>query len=267
MHHDTHGSVAAAWFAESARRRAARVVELGSDAFAVLDPTYPASYDNNRIVSPTDVDGLRLVGLADEVLGAAGLEHRRVDVLADVRQHDIDCFATAGYQAHDRFVLMEAPIAAATDAARAVEGVTVTETAEGLVAPFVTSMWRSEWLPDAPDSTVRQLVARRRLLDRAGTVHRLAVLEGYLVVAAADLVVGEVDGQRVAEVDAVAVRSDRRGRGLGDAILTAAARTAAGGGVEVLVLEADADDWPRQWYAARGYADVGPAHGFTHHPT
>lgn len=265
MHHDRTGALAAAWYVQTARRRAARVVELGSDAFAVLDPTYPASFDNNRVVSPTDVDGLRLVGLADEVLGGAGLEHRRVDVLTQVRQHDIDCFTAAGYQ-HESLALMAAATATAEAAARPVEGVTVTETAEGLVAPFVTQMWRTEWLPDAPEATVRQLVARRRLLDRAGAVHRLAVLEGYLVVASTDVVVGEVDGHRVAEVDAVAVRQDRRGRGLGDALLTAAATTAARAGAELLVLQALADDWPLQWYAARGYATVGAAHGFTRHP-
>jgi GNAT superfamily N-acetyltransferase len=48
-----------------------------------------------------------------------------------------------------------------------------------------------------------------------------------------------------------------RGRGHGDAVLARALELAAAAGCDLVVLEADAHDWPRHWYARRGFEPVG----------
>jgi ribosomal protein S18 acetylase RimI-like enzyme len=55
------------------------------------------------------------------------------------------------------------------------------------------------------------------------------------------------------------VLTDRtaRGRGYGDAVLARVLAGAAEAGCDLVVLEAAADDWPRHWYARRGFEVVG----------
>ena len=50
---------------------------------------------------------------------------------------------------------------------------------------------------------------------------------------------------------------DHRGRGHGDALVARALELAGAAGCDLVVLEASADDWPRHWYARRGFAEVG----------
>ena len=60
-----------------------------------------------------------------------------------------------------------------------------------------------------------------------------------------------------AALDSVMTDPDHRGRGHGDALVTRALELAARSRCDLVVLEADADDWPRQWYGRRGFAEVG----------
>ena len=61
-----------------------------------------------------------------------------------------------------------------------------------------------------------------------------------------------VDGATAA-VDSVLTDPAARGRGHADAVLARALDLAAGAGCDLVVLEAAADDWPRHWYARRGF--------------
>lgn len=263
------GEITREWCLDSARLRAARVVECGAGVFAVLDPSYPNSYDHNKIVTAADADGIRLTGLADEVLGGAGLAHRQVDVYDEVSDSTVEAFRREGYD-HDAEVLM----ACTPDPAGPPSGSPeVHEVPESVVAPTVEAMWRRVWLPDADDASVRDLVERRRLLDVDATVHRLAVLDHAGTVAAnADLVIRSAGtapqraGGPVAELDGVETLPEHRGHGFGDAIVARALQVAAEQGAVLVVLTAMQHDWPREWYARRGFAEVGPAHSFTRRP-
>ena len=48
-----------------------------------------------------------------------------------------------------------------------------------------------------------------------------------------------------------------RGRGHAGAVLARILTLAADAGCDLVVLEAAADDWPRQWYARHGFEVVG----------
>lgn len=67
----------------------------------------------------------------------------------------------------------------------------------------------------------------------------------------------DVDGRRVAMLTDVATRVARRERGLGRAVVSAALAHAGGWGADLIVVGADADDWPQLMYAALGFAPIG----------
>jgi GNAT superfamily N-acetyltransferase len=58
-------------------------------------------------------------------------------------------------------------------------------------------------------------------------------------------------------VESVLTDPAARGRGHADALLARILTMAADAGCDLVVLEADADDWPREWYARRGFRPVG----------
>ena len=72
------------------------------------------------------------------------------------------------------------------------------------------------------------------------------------MVAAAVL---RIDGA-TAGLDGVGTSSAHRGRGHGDALVAEALALAGAAGCDVLGLDASVDDWPRRWYARRGFAET-----------
>ena len=58
----------------------------------------------------------------------------------------------------------------------------------------------------------------------------------------------------IAQIEAVGVLTESRGRGLGEGLMAAAMRECAD--AETLFLIADADDWPQHWYARLGFRKV-----------
>ncbi len=67
----------------------------------------------------------------------------------------------------------------------------------------------------------------------------------------------DVGGRRVAMIIDVGTRVAHRERGLGRAVVSAAIAHASGWGADLIVVGADADDWPQLMYAALGFAAVG----------
>jgi GNAT superfamily N-acetyltransferase len=67
----------------------------------------------------------------------------------------------------------------------------------------------------------------------------------------------DVNGRRVATVEEVGTLPAQRGRGLARAVVGAAVAHAGRWGAELIVVPADADDWPQVMYARLGFAPVG----------
>jgi GNAT superfamily N-acetyltransferase len=122
------------------------------------------------------------------------------------------------------------------------------------VHEFWAESWRRD-LPAGPDRerVIADLIGRERLNHRWVAVTNLVVREKGRVVASGQL---RVDGGTAA-VDSVLTDPAARGRGHADAILARALDLAARAGCDLVVLEAAADDWPRHWYARRGFAELG----------
>jgi ribosomal protein S18 acetylase RimI-like enzyme len=124
-------------------------------------------------------------------------------------------------------------------------------------------LWERSWRRELAvagadlDQVVTQLVGREHRNDRVLQVIDLAVCAdvgaGREVVAALQL---RVDGA-TASVESVLTDPRARRRGYADALLTAALHRAGAAGCDLVVLDVAELDWPRQWYARRGFAVVG----------
>ncbi|MGY1754381.1 GNAT family N-acetyltransferase [Blastococcus sp. SYSU D01042] len=216
---------------------------------AVLDPDVVASYDNNRLLLTSAVDAATVAAAAEEVGGNAGWPHRAAHLVWPGAGPVAAELARSGWAVEELVLMARSPDPRPEVATDRVETVPQAE---------VHALWDSSWRRDLAgierlDATVAQLVARERLNDRVVAVTDLAVREMGRVVAAAQL---RVDGATAA-VEAVMTDPASRGRGHADALLTRALELAGEQGCDLVVLEAVADDWPRHWYARRGFTEVG----------
>ncbi|MGY1739789.1 MULTISPECIES: GNAT family N-acetyltransferase [unclassified Blastococcus] len=237
---------ALALFSSVRVRRVAEVRDVPGGV-AVLDPAYRHSRDDNRLLLSEPVDAGTIERTATAVGREAGLAHRAAGLSWPGAGTAARELAARGWDADELVVMARAP-----------EPPLPGPRAQRVAEQEVHDLWRRSWereLPDRPDrdEVVDQLVGREHRNDRAVAVTHLAVLEAGRPVATAQL---RVDGATAA-VESVLTDAAARGRGHGDAVLAAAMDEAAAAGCDLVVLEADAADWPRAWYARRGFTEVG----------
>jgi ribosomal protein S18 acetylase RimI-like enzyme len=231
-----------------ARRKAPRTVDVPG-GFAVLDDRYPGSYDDNKLILWDAGDPATVLRTAEEVL--AGFEHRLVHVADDELGAALTpAFTAAGYQpAVDLVMAFRGDPPAAEPAAEHLDLETL--------LPVLRRDWR-ESLPDAPAETIEQLARRVETRLRGADLvgFRGVRAPGGELAARADLYVH--DG--VAQIEDVYTAPRHRGRGHARTLLRSLLAEAAGG--EPVFLVADADDWPREFYARLGFAELGRTHTF-----
>ncbi|MFD2091286.1 GNAT family N-acetyltransferase [Blastococcus deserti] len=238
---------AVAYYASLPVRRAAGVEDVPGGV-AVLDPGFPHSRDNNRLVLTAPVDAATIEATADEMAADAGWPHRAAALLWAGAGEVAGELAERGWEVEELLLM-----------ARGAEPLPGGERAELVDQRDVHPLWERSWRDALPDlgpqlnAVVAQLVGREHLNDRVVAVHDVVVREDGRVVAAGQL---RIDGATAA-VDSVLTDPPARGRGYGDAVLARSLAVAAGAGCDLVVLEAAADDWPRHWYARRGFEAVG----------
>jgi uncharacterized protein (DUF952 family)/GNAT superfamily N-acetyltransferase len=238
---------AVAFFASLPVRRAVGVGDVPGGV-AVLDPDFPHSRDNNRLVLTEPVDAATIAAAADEVAGNAGWPHQAAALLWPDAAGVAADLARRGWNTEE-LLLMARPAARPTGVAARAEVVD-----QQVVHQFWVDSWREQLAGERRlDDVVAQLVGREHLNDRVVAVSDVVVREEDRVVAAGQL---RVDGATAA-VDSVLTAPAARGRGHADAVLGRALELAAEAGCDLVVLEAAADDWPRHWYARRGFDEVG----------
>lgn len=215
---------------------------------AVLDPDFPHSRDNNRLVLTEPVDAATVEETAAEVAGNAGWPHRAAALRWPGAGEVAAELAARGWKI-DESVLMARRGVPGPDGPR---GEVVDERE---VHEFWERNWRADLADMGPrrDAAVAQLVGREQLNDRVVAVTDVVVREAGRVVSSGQL---RVDGATAA-VESVLTDRAAQGRGHADAVLARILDLAAGSGCDLVVLEADAADWPRHWYARRGFAVVG----------
>lgn len=214
---------------------------------AVLDPDHPWSHDNNRLLLTDPVDADTVESAADQVAGNAGWPHRAASLLWPGAEAVAAELERRGWRTEE-LLLMGRPASPTAGGDRA----DVVDQRE------VHEFWERSWRRDLPagpqqERVVADLIGREHLNDRVVAVTDLVVRQQGRVVASAQL---RVDGGTAA-VDSVLTDPGARGRGHADALLARALDLAAGAGCDLVVLEAAATDWPRHWYARRGFEALG----------
>lgn len=233
--------------AYSVLRRLATSEQPVTAGVAVVTDAVSASYQHNQLLLDGPVAAAQVISDAEHVLGGAGLAHRAATL------RGVDAAATAaelgrhGWEVDHLVSLVTTP-----SAERSRHRVH----AERALPSELRAFWEASWLRSAPGLTEEQraqLSDRHELEDDTVDVHAMAIREHGLVVACCLL---KIDGA-TAELDAVETAPTHRGRGLGDALLAGALRQARQAGCDLVWLDADAADWPRDWYRRRGFGEVG----------
>ena len=118
--------------------------------------------------------------------------------------------------------------------------------------------------PAGPDRerVIEDLIGREHLNDPVVAVTDLVVREQGRVVASGQL---RVDGATAA-VDSVLTDPAAQGRGHADAVLARALDLARRCGLRPRRPGGRADDWPRHWYARRGFENSAPCGPSTDRP-
>ncbi|SDY84059.1 Uncharacterized conserved protein, DUF952 family [Modestobacter sp. DSM 44400] len=231
-------------------RRAAEVRDLAG-GFAVLEPAFPHSRTDNRLLF-TGAGGADTVESATAALAAeAGWPDRAATLMGPDAGPVAEELQRRGWV-----------VSVAVVMARWLDGA-APQPAGGPVAEVVPQvavhgLWESGWrrqlagTVDDLDEVVGQLVGREHRNDWVARVVDLAVRVDGDVVAVGQL---RVDGATAA-VESVLTDPVARGRGYANAVLDQALLEATRAGCDLVVLDAAALDWPREWYARRGFAVV-----------
>lgn len=228
-------------FDRSLGLRRSPIVRRTATGWVALDPRVPASYEHNCLWVDGEVDVATWVADAEEALATCA--HRRV-----VLDHDPGA-APAGWTVEEERLMVLGP-AVEVPSPQGVEVRRVTSEA-------MTGLWGPAWRRDVAgisDQAVADLVRREAFADAHLRVVDLAVVgDGGAPKSSAQL---RIDGATAA-LEAVMTAPDARGRGWSRAVVGAAVARARADGCDLVWLLARADDWPREWYARLGFADVG----------
>jgi GNAT superfamily N-acetyltransferase len=227
---------------------------------AFLNLDFPLRYDSNFVwVEPPlrDVDAEALAADADRVLGDHGLAHRKLYVDDDLHGGRLAAaFLELGWSA-ERLLIM-----AQVREPEPRQPVRVSELDFAEARPFLELVLRRQPYADSEEA-VRQLTDIRGVYEReAGARFFVADVDGQPASVCELYVLGDV-----AQVEDVNTIEEFRGRGLGSAVVLAAAAAARARGCDVVFLIADDADWPKDLYTRLGFDPVGRFWSFVRTPS
>jgi len=228
-----------------------------------LRPELGRCYEVNQAWAVADAGGVPAETIdrdVERLMRRAGLPHRQIAVEEPAALRLAGALADLGYATTRHLYLAhEGPPPPAPD-------VTVDEIdVETLLAGYDRYLRTDPETPYGRDAVVRShLLEHHRTYGGAGPAQerRFAVLDGRgEAVAWAKL----WTAGRVAQVEGVICLAGHRGRGYGRAVVAAATLAGLADTPDLLVIAADADDWPKELYRRLGYVPVGGKHVMIRH--
>jgi GNAT superfamily N-acetyltransferase len=235
-------------FERAIQQRSSTKVEQFEFGTAYFNSEYPLSWAHNFLdveAASEAASARELAGIADRMLGGAGLGHRAVWVRDDATGHRLnDEFAEIGWSTRDHLLTM----VLRRGADRASDTSIVEELDFEAIRPALVEMMRGEPWAES-EETVAMLVDRRRVTARATHLRHFAVRHEGRVVSTADL----YSNGRTAQIEDVGTLEDHRGRGYARAVVSKAVEAAKSEGHDLIWLVADDDGWPKQLYAKLGF--------------
>jgi N-acetylglutamate synthase-like GNAT family acetyltransferase len=225
---------------------------------ALFNDDFPGRWDSNflRIErSVGETTPAELAGDADRIL--TDLRHREFVVEDDdVGARLAAGFVDIGYEA-DRLAFMEL----VRDADHSPPPLAVEEVELDVVRPVIVETNLVGHGGMSRDSAEMLANFRRVLVAQMGARFFVTRLDGQIA-GYCEL----YQRDRVAQIEDVNTRQGFRGRGAARAFITGAVGAARASGAELIFLIADADDWPRRFYAKLGFDTVGRFRQFTKPP-
>jgi len=247
-------------FERELERRCAGRIEPTTFGTAFLNPAFPLRYDSNFLRvdrAPVGVDADSLAADADRVLGEVGAGHRKIHVNDEVQGRRLaEAFLVLGWAAEHLMIMAQTR----EPEPRPTVGVRETDFA-GARSVIAESFGRRVDIDS--EEAAAQVVGFREVLERvAGARFFVADLGGR---PASVCELYAIDG--VAQIESVKTLEEFRGRGLGSAVVLAAARSARERGCELVFLVADDHDWPKELYARLGFDPVSWFWSFVRSPS
>jgi GNAT superfamily N-acetyltransferase len=222
---------------------------------AVFTPDHPTKWDLNLLVVD-DASGLsaeELIAEAERVQAPAGLRHRKIQVLAG-GEGLADGFTAAGWTA-ETIVVMALH---GGDARGETPHAEVRETGFDAVSPLMEAWYRESM----GAAEARDLVAAdAESAERSGARYFLAERDGEPGASCELLGFGGIG-----QVESVYTAAAHRGHGLASAVVRTAIAAARERGDDLVMIMADADDWPQRLYERLGFKTVDRYLNFTRKP-
>jgi GNAT superfamily N-acetyltransferase len=225
---------------------------------ALFNDDIPERYYSNLARVETSLEGVEVAELAREVDRAlGGCRHRQLQVDDEADGTRIAMgLAELGYTAeHSALHALRRPPdrPGSPDLAEELSFVDA--------RPFLVEVYRRELRTEEVATVERfadfrrtvQLAANGRFFARRVEGHVGGLCEPYLV-----------DG--VAQVEHVDTLAEFRGCGIARSVVTRAVAEARAGGADLILIEADLDDWPRALYLRLGFDEIGRSWSFTRAP-
>jgi ribosomal protein S18 acetylase RimI-like enzyme len=222
---------------------------------AYFTPAHPTKWDLNLLVieDASQTSAEELLDEAERLQAPARLRHRKVEVH---RGGDalVEGFKAAGWRAERLSLMLLRPDADQRgDAPAEVREVAFPAVRDLMEQWYGEAMSATEArdLGDADGDTALTSGARYFLTERDGAPAACCML---------------LPGDGVGQVEEVYTAKPYRGMGLASAVVRAAIAAAQERGDELIMIMADADDWPQRLYERLGFETVDEYRTFTRKP-
>jgi GNAT superfamily N-acetyltransferase len=235
--------------------RVTRTGPAGRYGTALLYEELPRVWSLNYLLVERDLDEATAEALAaeaDELLGGAGLRHRKVEVLDEAAGERL----AGEFQALGWHVECDLVQPHRRPADREVDISFVEEVDTEMLAPVWAEAMRKDFGSD--DDVIRQLTEHKEVLAADGARFFAARVDGVLA-SYCDLY---SDG-RTAQIEAVQTLERFRNKGLARAVVSGALAASKAESHDLTFLLADQADWPKQLYEKLGFDVVGSVYEFT----
>jgi GNAT superfamily N-acetyltransferase len=222
---------------------------------AYFTPAHPTKWDLNLLVVE-DASGTSaedLIAAAERLQAPAALRHRKIEIQTGGEPF-VDAFKAAGWSA-ERLILMllrtgRDQRGEAHAEVREVDYPAVRELMEQWYGEAMSASEARD-LADADADTALTSGARFFLTERDGAAAACCML---------------LPGDGVGQVEEVYTAKRFRGQGLASAVVRVAIAAALQRGDELIMIMADADDWPQRLYERLGFETVDEFRTFTRKP-
>jgi len=231
--------------------RAAQTKEPSPYGAAHLNTGLPRVWSRNYLFADSELGTVTAKDLAaetDRILGAAGLTHRKVELVDEEAGDRLEPeFRELGWQVECDVIMV-----ARRDLDRDVDASIVDEVSIDELVP----VWSAGWQTDPrvhDDEVVRQLVENRRVMSESIDTRFFAGYADGKIGSYCELYYEPDIGQ----VEDVFTLERFRKRGLARATVTRALGASREAGHDLTFLIADRDDWPKELYAKLGFDEIG----------